>query len=73
MPFKSLKQEKYLYSQHPEIAAKFQEDTPKAPKPNLLDSIAKKRKVGSTNSQFSSSQAKDFSPGESGTNTSGVY
>lgn len=41
MPFKSKKQRAYLFSQHPDVAEKFAEHTPKEEEKNLPEYVSK--------------------------------
>jgi hypothetical protein len=42
MPFRSKKQQAYLYARHPEVAEKFAEDTPKSVYANLPTKVSDK-------------------------------
>ncbi len=47
MPFKSKAQQKYLFSQKPEVAKKFAEETPKSSYNKLPKTVKKSKKKGS--------------------------
>jgi hypothetical protein len=44
MPFKSQAQKKYLYAKHPDIAARWEKETPKGKLPKHVKKKAKKRR-----------------------------
>ncbi len=45
MPFKSVSQQKFLYSQKPDVAEKFAEHTPKSDYKNLPERVGDKNKL----------------------------